>query len=312
MTRFILMRLLRAVLTMLIVHAFTFVALRAGTDVADQVLSWNGSPEAIAAFNERWGLDQPLLEQYATSLRSVARGDFGLSFRDGREAIDWVAERLPKTLLLSGCALLLSVLLGIPAGIYAALRHGALADRLAMGLATMGYSLPSFVLGLVLIYVFAVWLQVLPSSGTGTWQQLIMPVVVSATASTTGAAALARFTRSAMLDVMGQPYILTARAAGVPRREIIVRHALPNAAIPLVTYLGFAFGATVGGAIVVETVFAWPGLGLALAEAVGTGDLPIVQTMVILFALFMVVANFLVDIAYGLLNPKIRLVAHED
>jgi peptide/nickel transport system permease protein len=178
-----------------------------------------------------------------------------------------------------------------------------------MALATVGYSLPSFVSGLALIYIFAVWLQILPSSGNGDARHLIMPVAVSGSA---GAAALARFTRSAMLDVLGQPYILAARASGVPRQEIIWRHAIPNAAIPIVTFLGFAVGGLVGGAIVVETVFAWPGLGSALAEAVGQSDLTIVQTMVLLFGLVMVVANLIVDLLYGFLNPKIRLVRDGD
>src|SRR5262249_7068312 len=157
---------------------------------------------------------------------------------------------------LTGSALALTIGIGIPAGILAALRRGRMADHGVMALATASYSLPTFVSGLALIYVFSVWLQVLPSSGVGDWQHLVMPVTVMGTA---GAAALARFTRSAMLDVMGQPYILAARANGVPRGEMILRHALPNAAIPIVTFLGFAFGGLVGGAIVVETVFAWPG-----------------------------------------------------
>jgi peptide/nickel transport system permease protein len=309
MTRFVTVRLIRALLTLLLVFTFTFFALRAGTDVANQVLNWQGSKEAVAAFNERWGLDRPLIEQYVSTLAAMASGDFGYSFRDGRPAIDWVAERLPRTVLLTGSALALTVLIGIPAGILAALNRGRLIDRATMTLATIGYSLPSFVYGLALIYLFAVFLQVLPSSGYGDASQMVMPVTV---AGTIGAAALARFTRSAMLDVLGQPYILAARAGGVPSAELIFRHALPNAAIPIVTYLGFAVGALVGGAIVIETVFAWPGLGAALSEAVGSSDLTIVQTMVLLFAAIMVAANFAVDVAYGFLNPKIRLVAHDD
>jgi len=308
MTRFLILRMLRALLTVALVHGFTFFALRAGTDIADQVLNWNGSAEAVAAFNERWGLDRPVWQQYLVSLGDLMRFDFGFSFRDGRPASAWVAERLPATALLSGSSFLLMIAVGIPLGILAALHRGAPTDRMTMALATVGYSLPNFVLGLALIYCFSVWLQWLPSSGSGSWRHMILPVIVAASG---GAAALARFARSAMLDVMGQPYILAARAAGVPPREIVLRHALPNAAIPLVTFIGFAFGATVGGAIVVETVFAWPGMGLALSEAVGGGDLAIVQTMVILFALVMVLANLLVDIAYGFLNPKIRLVSHD-
>lgn len=293
---------------MALVHAFTFFALRSGSDIADQVLQWNGSAEAVAAFNERWGLDQPVWRQYLRALHVLLTFDFGTSFRDGRPAADWVAERLPATFVLSGGAFVLMIITGIPLGILAALRPGRAADRITMTLATIGYSLPSFVLGQALIYAFAVWLQWLPSSGSNTWRHMILPVIVTASGA---AAALARFARAAVLDVLGQPDILAARAAGVPRVDIILRNVLPNAAIPLVTYLGFAFGGTVGGAIVVETVFAWPGMGLALSEAVGGGDLAIVQTMVILFALVMVIANLAVDLAYGLLNPKIRLMPHE-
>lgn len=309
MTRFIAVRLLRALLTLLLVHAFTFLALRMGTDVAQQVLNWNGSREAVEAFNARWGLDRSLGVQYLASLADLTRGEFGQSFRDGRPAVQWVAERLPMTLLLTGSALAVTVLIGIPAGIVASLHHDRPVDRATMAVATIGYSLPSFVSGLALIYVFSVWLQLLPSSGTGGFAHLVMPVTV---AGFGGAAALARFARSAMLDVLQQPYVLAARASGESRLAVVFRHALPNAAIPIVTFLGFAVGALFSGAIVVETVFAWPGMGLALAEAVGQSDLTIVQTMVLLFGLLMVSANLVVDVLYGLLNPRIRLAGHGD
>lgn len=308
MIRFVAIRLIRAVLTILVVHAFTFFALRIGTDIAQQVLHWNGSREAVAAFNERWGLARPLPQQYWRSLVGLAQLDFGLSFRDGRPALDWIVERVPRTLLLSGAGFVVTVAVGIPAGIAAALRRGRASDRATMVAATIGYSLPSFVSGLALIYAFSVVWQVLPSSGYGTWQQMVMPVAVI---GFIGAAALARFTRSAVLDVLGQPYILAARAGGVGRTALVWRHAMPNAAIPIVTYLGFAVGGLIGGAIVVETVFAWPGMGLALSEAVGSSDIAIVQTMVMLFALLMVAANLAVDLVYGVLNPKIRLAAHD-
>lgn len=308
MSGFLAARFARALLTMWLVHAFTFFALRLNIDVADVAIP-GASEEALAAFRQRWGLDRPMALQYAVSVLDALRGDLGLSFRDGRTAAQWVLERMPQTFLLSGVGFALMVAIGVPAGVYAATQKGRAGDSATLALAIAAHALPSFVLSLALIFVFAVMLHLLPSSGIGTWRHMVLPVGVYAAS---GAGPVARFTRAAMLDVLGQPYILAARAAGVAPLELTFRHALPNAAIALVTHLGLALGATVGGAIIVETVFAWPGMGLALSEAVGGRDLPIVQTMVLVFALFMVLANLLVDVAYGLLNPKIRIARHGD
>jgi peptide/nickel transport system permease protein len=201
-------------------------------------------------------------------------------------------------------AFILSMLIGIPAGIIAAVRRDTAADKAVMAGAVLGYSVPNFLLGLAFIFAFAVWLRVLPSSGSSTWQHAILPI---ATFALYNAAAVARFTRSTLVEVLEQPYIAAARADGVPDWEVILRHALPNAAIPMVTMLGFIAAGLLGGAVLVESVFAWPGMGSGFVRAVSTGDLNVVQAMIILFTAFMVTINLTVDILYAVLNPKIRL-----
>ena len=219
-----------------------------------------------------------------------------------------VTERIPKTLLVTVPALLLSLLIGIPTGIAAALRRDTAADKTVMAGAVLGYSIPNFLLGIAFIWIFAVWLRVLPSSGSSTWRHAILPI---ATFALFNAAAIARFTRSTLIEVLDQPYIAAARADGIPAREIVFRHALPNAAIPLVTMLGFIVAGLLGGAVLVESVFAWPGLGSGFVRAVSRGDLNVVQAMIILFTAFMVATNLTVDILYAVLNPKIRLQAND-
>lgn len=307
MTRYILRRLLRAVLTVFVTLTVFFVLLRLNVDIGALALDLNASQEAIDAFNARWNYDGTIWEQYVSFVKGLLDGDFGYSFRDSRPATDWVLERLPKTLLLSGTGFLGMTVIGITAGIVAAMNRGGRIDRTLMSLAVAGYSMPSFVFSLVVMYVFAVWLQMLPSSGSTTWSHLVLPASVYAL---TGAAGVARFTRSAMLDVLGQPYIRAAAAAGSPRTEVITRHAAPNAAIPVVTMLGFSAGQLIGHAVIVETVFAWPGLGQALVTAVAFRDLAVVQVIIVLFVTFMVTANFIVDLLYGVLNPKIRMAGH--
>ncbi|MEI6161317.1 MAG: ABC transporter permease, partial [Roseococcus sp.] len=200
-------------------------------------------------------------------------------------------------------ALHIMIILGIPAWIYAALHRNSFADRAVMVLAVAGFTVPSFVLGLLLVLVFAVQLGWLPSGGQDSWRHAVLPVV---TLGLGGAAVLARFTRSAMLEVLGQPYIRTASAKGVPWALVVRGHALPNAAIPTVTILGFLVGSLVAGAVVVESVFSWPGVGRLLVVAVGNRDLAVVQAILLLVAFTMVTANLIVDLLYGLLDPRLR------
>jgi peptide/nickel transport system permease protein len=257
----------------------------------------------IEAYRERWGLDRPLPVQYAYYLASVVHGDLGRSLRDGRQAVDIVLERLPKTLELGFCALALALVLGIPAGAIAALNRGTLIDRILMLVSVLGYSLPTFFLGVLLILLFSLTLRWLPSSGTGTPLHLIMPAI---TLGTFIAATLARFTRSAVLDVLAQPYMRTARAKGLARWQQIVRHAFPNAAIPVVTLLGLIVGHLVAGAVIIETVFAWPGVGRLTVTSVSSRELAVVQTIVLLVAASMVTANLAVELLYGWLDPRLR------
>lgn len=308
MLAFLLRRALRAVLTLWIVVTFTFVVLRVTGDPALSLLPDDTPPQLVKAYLERWGVDRPLGEQYVGYVRDIARGEFGISFRDDRPALDHVLERIPKTLQLTGTALVIVLVLGLGAGISAGLYRGTPLDRAIMAFAVAGYSLPSFFLGLTLIFVFAVNLRVLPSSGSSTAWHLVLPAV---TLGTTGAAVIARFTRSAVLEVMGQPFVRAARAKGLGRARLVLAHVLPNAAIPVVTVLGFGLGGLIGGSVITETVFAWPGVGRLLVTAVAGRDLNVVQIIVLMLAASMVLANFLVDVSYGLLNPRIRLVARE-
>jgi len=303
MLRFVASRLARALLTIAMVVTFAFVVLRLSGDPAQIIMGADAPPEAIAAFRSAWGLDEPIWVQYLSYFWAILQGDLGRSMRDGRDAIVLVAERIPATLALTVPALLVKIGLGIPAGIYAALHRNSLADRLVMVLAVAGFTVPSFVLGLLLVLIFAVQLGWLPSGGQEGWRHAILPVV---TLGLGGAAVLARFTRSAMLEVLGQPYIRTASAKGVPWRAVVTGHALPNAAIPTVTIIGFMVGSLIAGAVVVESVFSWPGVGRLMVVAVANRDLAVVQCILLLVAMTMVMANLVVDILYGLLDPRLR------
>jgi len=301
--RYLLTRSFRALLTILLVVTFAFVVLRLSGDPAMLILNVDAPPEAIAAFRHAWGLDRPVWVQYLEYIRHVAAGEFGQSMRDGRAAAALVAERIPATLALTIPALLIKIGVGIPAGVFAALRKGSWIDRLVMAAAVAGFTVPSFVLGLVLVLVFAVQLGWLPSGGQDSWTSPILPVI---TLGVGGAAILARFTRSAMLEVLNQPYILMASAKGVPWRLVVRGHALPNAAIPTVTVVGFMVGSLLAGAVVVESVFSWPGVGRLLVVAVSNRDLAVVQTILLLVATTMVTANLVVDVLYGVLDPRLR------
>jgi peptide/nickel transport system permease protein len=301
--RFLGSRLLRAGLTIAMVVTFAFVVLRLSGDPAQIIMGADAPPEAVEAFRIAWGLDRPIWQQYFSYFGAIISGDLGRSMRDGRDAIVLVAERIPTTLALTLPALGIKIGLGIPAGIYAALHRNSWVDRLVMAVAVAGFTVPSFVLGLLLVLVFAVQLGWLPSGGQESWRHAILPVI---TLGIGGAAVLARFTRSAMLEVLGQPFIRTASAKGVPWGLVVTNHALPNAAIPTVTIIGFMVGSLIAGAVVVESVFSWPGVGRLLVVAVANRDLAVVQCILLLVAATMVCANLIVDVLYGLLDPRLR------
>jgi peptide/nickel transport system permease protein len=303
MARYFAIRIGRAMITIALVVTFAFVVLRLSGDPALIIMGPEAPPEVIAAFRKAWGLDDPIWMQYFDYFGAIAKGELGRSMRDGRPAIALVFERIPATLALTIPALLLKLAIGIPGGIFAALHRGSLIDRAVMIGAVAGFTVPSFVLGLVLVLIFAVQLGWLPSGGQETWRHAILPIV---TLGIGGAAVLARFTRSAMLEVLGQPYIRTASAKGVSWRAVVLSHALPNAAIPTVTIIGFMVGTLIAGAVVVESVFSWPGVGRLLIVAVANRDLAVVQCILLLVAATMVTSNLIVDFLYGFLDPRLR------
>jgi len=303
MIRFVLSRLLRALITVLAVMTFAFVVLRMSGDPAEVLLGPDVPQNVIDAFRRQLGLDAPLWQQYLSYLGSIFSGDFGVSMRDRSPAIGLVMERIPATLQLTIPALLLKLGIGIPAGIYAALHRDSAVDRGVIFLAILGFTIPSFVLGLVLVLIFSDSLGVLPSGGMGTWQHAILPAI---TISIGGIGILARFSRSAMIEVLGQPYIRTASAKGVKWRDVVRGHALPNAAVPIVTIVGFMVGSLIAGAVVVETIFSWPGIGRLLIVSVSNRDLAAVQCILLLIAAVMVVSNLIVDLLYGWLDPRLR------
>jgi peptide/nickel transport system permease protein len=306
MTRFVLRRLLRAVLTAWLVVTVTFVVLRVtGDPVLALVPVDYTSPEVIERYRQLWGLDRPLWVQYLAYMRGLAEGVFGRSFTDGRDAWEVVAERIPNTVLLMSVAFVAMLALGLPLGLLAALNRGTWIDRAVMALAVAGHSLPGYLLGILMIWLFAVELRWLPSSGHGTAAHMVMPVVTLAVYL---GAAVARFTRAAVLEVLGQPHVRAAVAQGWPWWAVVRRDVLPNAAIPLVTVLGMILGGLIGGAIITEWIFAWPGIGRLLIDAVANRDLAVVQTLVLLFSASMILANLAVDLSYAVLNPKIRMV----
>jgi len=301
--RFALNRLVRACLTLLIVVALAFFILRMSADPAIVILGPDAPPAAMAAFREAWGLDRPLPIQFLDYVVAVLHGDFGRSMINGAPVLPLVLERVPTTLAIMLPALLCAIGIGVPAGVFAALRRNTLADRCVMAASVAGFTMPSFVLGLLLVLVFAVTLGWLPSGGNDHWLSAILPVVTLAAGS---AAVLARFTRGAMVEVLGQPYIRTASAKGLLWRAVVRRHALPNAAIPIVTMIGFMVGGLLAGAVVTESVFSWPGLGRLMVVSVASRDLAVVQCILLLVASTMVVANLTVDLLYGVLDPRLR------
>jgi peptide/nickel transport system permease protein len=289
--------------TLLVVASAVFFMMRFSGDPVSVLAGPDATPEQVAQISERWGFDRPLHEQFWGYLTGIVQGDFGISVRTYRPAAEMFLERVPATLLLGLTSLVLSVLIGMPLGIIAAVNQHTPFDRFVMALSVLGFSMPNFFLGIILILVFALHLHMLPSFGADTWQHLILPTFTLALSS---AGAIARFSRSCMLDVLNQPYIAAARARGIKADRRTIIHALPNASIPIVTILGLRFGDLIAGAIIVETVFAWPGVGRLLASSVAVRDLAVVQVIVLATALTMIIANLAVDLLYGVLDPRVR------
>lgn len=312
MTTYIIRRLLLAIPVLLGVSFLVFASVRlVPGDPAMAIAGELATPELVARVREEMGLDRPLLVQYVIYLERVLQGDLGHSVRSGLPVAAEIANRLPKTLQLAVLSLLFASAIGIPLGVLSATRANTWVDSLSMALALVGVSMPIFWLGLMLMIFFSVllprWLElpgpVLPPTGTGTWKHLVMPVMALAA---TSMAIQARMTRACMLEVLRMDYVRTARAKGVAERWVIYRHALRNALIPIVTIIGLQFGTLLGGAVLTETVFAWPGLGRLLVDAIGYRDYPVIQGTVLVVTLGFVLVNLAVDLLYAYLDPRIR------
>ncbi|MFO7855148.1 MAG: ABC transporter permease [Paracoccaceae bacterium] len=304
MLAYALSRITRALVTIVLIVTAAFVVLRLTGDPATIILGPDAPPQAYEAFRRNWGLDEPLWVQYLAYFGAVMEGDLGRSMRDGRAALDIVRDRVPMTLALTLPALAFNLVIGLTAGVAAALNRNSWIDRAIMAVSVLGFTVPSFVMGLTLALIFAVKLRWLPSGGSETWAHAVLPVI---SMGLIGAAVIARFTRSAMLEVLGQPYIRTASAKGLTWREVVLFHALPNAAIPTLTIIGFMVGSLVAGAVVIESVFSWPGVGRLLVNAVANRDLAVVQTILLFVGFAMVLANLIVDLAYGWIDPRLRV-----
>lgn len=304
MPRYILKRLFRALITIWLVATFTFIASRTTGDPLLLLHPDGFTPETEAQLREYYGLEVGVLQQYGNYLLGLLSGDLGTSYGERRSVGTIVAERLPITLQLAVPALLIAVLLGVPAGVIAAVNRGKAVDNLILAVSFANYALPSFVTGIGLILIFSFTLHWLPSGSTGSWQHLLMPV---AAMSLGAAAGFARYTRGAMLDVLGQDYLRTARGKGLSEQATVLKHALRNAGVPVLTLIGLQLGTLVGGSVVIETVFSWPGLGRLLAEAAVGRDFPVVQMGVLLISTTVVISNLVIDLAYGALDPRIRL-----
>jgi len=304
MRTFLLRRLLQSLLVLFGVSFVVFAILFLTGDPALVLLPPEASAEDVRRFREAMGFDDPFIVQYGRFLEGALRGDFGLSVRHGEPAFDLVLERMPATFELAGAALLLALCLAIPAGIVSAVRRNSAVDYIATVVALFGQSLPTFWLGIMLILVFSVQFSWLPSSGRGTLQHLVLPAITLGLFTT---ARITRLTRSGMLEVLNQDYIRTARAKGVSDPPVVWKHALKNAAIPIVTIVGIELGTLLGGSVITETIFAWPGVGRLSVQAIANRDYPVVQAAVFLLATTFVVVNLLVDIVYTYLDPRIRL-----
>jgi ABC-type dipeptide/oligopeptide/nickel transport system permease component len=272
-------------------------------DPAQAMLGDSASPQDVAELRARLGLDRPLLEQYARFLGAAARGNLGRSLRTDQPVTTAILERMPATVELAAAAMLVAVLLAIPLGIGAAVWRGTAIDHGATTLSLLGVSIPNFWLGPLLAIVFSIQLGWLPVSGRGTWAHLVLPAVSLGAAL---AAILARMTRATVLEELREQYVLAARARGASTTRAVVRHAFRNSLIPIVTLIGLQFGAVLTGAVITETIFAWPGIGRLLIQSIGFRDYPIVQGCILLIAVTYVGMNLLTDLLYGLVDPRIR------
>jgi len=312
MLTYVLRRLLATIPVMLIVAVLVFLMLRlTPSDPAAIIAGDNANTEQVAEIRRRLGLDQPILTQFVIWLGKTLQGDFGESFFFKKQVTELISDRLEPTLSLSLLTIVIAIAIAIPLGVLAAYRHGGWLDRIVMGFSVLGFSVPVFVIAYALIYIFAIELNWLPvqgyqrlAQGIGGWlQRLLLP---SITLAVIFVALIGRITRTSALEVMNEDYIRTPRAKGQTEPKVLIRHALANAAVPIVTVIGFGVGLLIGGVVVTESVYTIPGLGRLTVDAVLARDYPTIQAVILLFSLAYVLINLVVDLTYTFLDPRIR------
>jgi peptide/nickel transport system permease protein len=296
--------LLLSLITLFGVSVLIFLMLRVlPGDPARVLAGLNASEEDVARIRDQLGLDDSLLVQYWQFISGVVTGDLGQSARTSRPVATEIALRLPATLILAVMATVIGSIVGVTAGVLAAVRRNTVLDHVVSGVAMMGVSMPVYWLGLLLILLFAVTLGWLPAAGSGEPLSIVLPAVTLAAFST---ALVSRMTRASMLEVLGQDYMRTAEAKGAPPRTVIIKHGLRNAFIPVLTVISLQFGALLGGAVLTETVFGWPGIGRLLVDSIGARDFAVVQGIVLVYAAIFILLNVVVDVLYVVVDPRIR------
>jgi peptide/nickel transport system permease protein len=308
MPGYVFQRLCHGLLVLWGVSVIVFLLMHLSGDPATVLLPLDTPPEEIEAFRHKMGLDRPLPIQYLFFVSRVVRGDFGYSYHYRTDALEIVLQRLPATLRLAAAALSFSLILALPAGVIAALKRDSFFDVAVRVLVLIGQAVPGFWLALMLMMLFSVRLRWLPVSGYTGWRSLILPAV---TAGSFSMASIARLLRSGLLEVLGKDYILTARAKGLSSTQVLTRHALKNAAIPAVTMIAIQTGWLLGGSVIAEVIFAYPGLGYLAVNSIGYRDLPVIQCFVAVMAAMVVVVNLAVDLIYAWLDPRIRLYRND-
>ncbi|MBI4788116.1 MAG: ABC transporter permease [Chloroflexi bacterium] len=304
MLRYLQQRLIAAVVTLFGITIIVFAILRMlPGDPARVIAGLLATEEDVARLRIQLGLNEPLIVQYVSFLGNLLRGDLGTSARTAQPVLAEVLARLPATMQLAVVSMAVAALIGIPAGVIAATRRNSILDYALSVVTLFGVSMPVYWLGLMLIVVFAVQLRALPAAGNEELESIILPALTLAAFSI---ALIARMTRSSMLEVLHQDYVRTARAKGVRERAVVFRHALQNAFIPIVTVLGLQFGTLLGGAVLTESVFGWPGIGLLLLDSISARDYPVVQGVVFIFAAMFILLNVAVDVLYAYLDPRIH------
>lgn len=303
MRQFLLRRLLRAIVVLWGISTIVFVVMRLSGDPVTLLLPQDATQEDHARISHELGLDRPMWVQYGIFISNMVRLDFGRSIHLRQPAFQVVMERIPATVELSAAAFLLAVIVAVPVGVLAAVKPYSFWDNVAMFFALIGQSAPTFFLGIMLILVLSLHLGLFPTGGRGDPSYLVLPAI---TLGANAMASIARLTRSAMLEIIHKDYIRTARSKGLPERLILFRHAFKNAAIPVVTIMGIQLGGLLGGAVVTETVFSWPGIGRLAINSIYNRDYAVVQAAVFMTAVFFVFINIVVDLVYGFLDPRIR------